>query len=68
MKDIKKIAKEYREQNGNERITNKELLWYMIGEFDDLKTRVTKTEATQRLFKWGFPIAITVVVIIMGLM
>ena len=67
MKDIKKIAKEYREQNGNERITNKELLWFVISKFDNLENRVTKTETNQRLFKWAFPIIITAVVVVIGL-
>ena len=64
MKDIKKIAKEYKAKNGNEKITNKELLWYMIGEFDSLKTRVTKTETRQKIFMWSMPIIVGVVAII----
>ena len=44
MKNIKKIAKEYEEKNGNTNITNKELLWFMISKFDKLEIRVTKTE------------------------
>jgi len=67
MKDIKRIAKEYKEKNGNEKITNKELLWYMIGEFDELKTRVTKTETRQKMFILLLPIAIGVTAIIMRL-
>ena len=65
MKNIKKIAKEYKAKNGNEKITNKELLWYMISEFDKVKVRVTKTEATQKILMWLFPICIVVIGIIM---
>ena len=64
MKDIKAIAKEYKAKNGNEKITNKELLWYMIGEFDGLKTRVTKTETRQKIFMMLIPVIVGVVAII----
>lgn len=63
MKDIKKIAKEYKDKNGNEKISNKELLWFMIGEFDDLKTRVTKTETKQKIFMWLVPIIVGIVAV-----
>ena len=63
-KDIKAIAKEYKAKNGNEKITNKELLWYMIGEFDGLKTRVTKTETRQKIFMMLIPVIVGVVAII----
>ena len=64
MKDIKAIAKEYKAKNGNVKITNKELLWYMIGEFDGLKTRVTKTETRQKIFMMLIPVIVGVVAII----
>ena len=64
MKNIKEIAKEYKAKNGNEKITNKELLWYMIGEFDGLKTRVTKTETRQKIFMMLIPVIVGVVAII----
>lgn len=67
MKDIKKIAQKYRDKNGNEKITNKELLWFMIGEFDELKTRVTKTETKQKMFIVSLPIIVGVTAIIVGL-
>jgi len=67
MKDIKKIAKEYRDKNSNEKITNKELLWYMIGEFDDLKDRVTKTETRQKMFVVAFPVIVGITAIVVGL-
>lgn len=67
MKDIKKIAREYRDKNGNEKITNKELLWFMIGEFDELKTRVTKTETRQKMFIVSLPLIVGVTAIIVGL-
>ena len=67
MRDIKKIAKEYKNKNGNEKITNKELLWYMIGEFDELKDRVTKTETRQKMFMIAFPVIVGIVAIVVGL-
>lgn len=67
MKDIKKIAKKYQDKNGNEKITNKELLWYMIGEFDNLKDRVTKTETRQKMFMIAFPAIVGITAIVVGL-
>ena len=67
MRNIKKIAKEYKNKNGNEKITNKELLWYMIGEFDELKGRVTKTETRQKMFIVAFPLIVGIVAIVVGL-
>lgn len=64
MKDIKKIAEEYRNKNGNDKITNKELLWFMISKFDDLEKRVTKTEVRQNLFMWAIPVFIGIATII----
>ena len=67
MRDIRKIAKEYRNKNGNDRITNRDLLWYMIGEFDELKGRITKTETRQKMFIAAFPIVVGIVAIVVGL-
>ena len=67
MRNIKQVAKEYRDKNGNEKITNKELLWYMIGEFDELKDRVTKTETRQKMFMIAFPAIVGIVAIVVGL-
>lgn len=66
-KDIRKIAKEYKAKNGNDRITNKELLWFMISKFDELESRVTKTETRQNLSMWFIPVAITVTAIVVSL-
>ena len=67
MKDIKKIAEEYKNRNGNDKITNKELLWFVISKFDDLENRVTKTEERQKLFMWLTPISIGITAIIFGM-
>lgn len=64
MKDIKKIAEEYRNKNGNDKITTKELLWFMISKFDGLEERVTKTETRQNLFMWAIPVSIGITTII----
>ena len=67
MRDIRKIAKEYKARNGNEKISNKELLWFMISKFDELENRVTKTETRQNLSMWFIPVAITVTAIVISL-
>ena len=67
-KDIKQVAKKYRDKNGNEKITNKELLWFMIGEFDELKTRVTKTETKQKIFMWAIPLLLGITAIVVGIL
>lgn len=66
MKNIKKIAKEYRDKNGNEKITNKELLWFVISKFDDLENRVTKTETKQKMMLWFIPMCIGVVALVVS--
>ena len=68
MKDIKKVAAEYRNKNGNEHITNKELLWFMISKFDKLEERVTKTETKQKMFLWAIPLMVGVTAIVAGLL
>lgn len=67
MRDIKKIAKKYRDRNGNEKITNKELLWFVISKFDDLEERVSKTETRQNMMLWFIPVVITLTAIIVSL-
>jgi hypothetical protein len=39
----------------------------MIGEFDDLKTRVTKTETRQRMFIVLLPVIVGVTAVVVGL-
>ena len=65
--DIKKVARKYREQNGNEKITNKELLWFMIAKFDELENRQSKTEMKVKMLMWGIPIGISITAIVVGL-
>ncbi len=66
MKNIKKVAKEYREKNGNEKITNKELLWFVVAKFDTLENRITKTETRQKMIMWFTPVIIGVTAILVG--
>ena len=66
MKNIRKVAKEYREKNGNEKITNKELLWFVISKFDALENRITKTETRQKMIMWFAPVIIGVTAILVG--
>ena len=66
MKNIKKVAKEYREKNGNGKITNKELLWFVVAKFDTLENRITKTETRQKMIMWFAPVIIGVTAILVG--
>jgi len=66
MKNIKEIAKEYKEKNGNEKITNKELLWFVVAKFDTLENRITKTETKVKMMMWFVPVTITGAAIIIG--
>ena len=66
MKNIKKVAKEYREKNGNEKITNKELLWFVVAKFDILENRITKTETRQKMIMWFAPVIIGVTAVLVG--
>ena len=68
MRNIKKVAKEYREKNGNDKITNKELLWFVISKFDTLENRVSKTETKVKMMMWFIPVIITGAAIIIGVM
>ena len=66
MKNIRKVAKEYREKNGNEKITNKELLWFVVAKFDTLENRITKTETRQKMIMWFAPVIIGVTAVLVG--
>ena len=65
-KNIKQIAKEYKDKNGNDRITNKDLLWFVISKFDTLENRITKTETRQKMIMWFAPVIIGVTAILVG--
>jgi len=73
MKNIKEIAKEYKEKNGNEKITNKELLFYILARFDeyekvnatqDIKISILSTR--QKMIMWFAPVIIGVTAILVG--
>jgi len=64
--NIKEIAKVYKEKNGNEKITNKELLWFVVAKFDALENRITKTETRQKMIMWFAPVIIGVTAILVG--
>ena len=66
MSNIRKIAKEYRDKNGNEKISNKELLFYVIAKFDKLEERITKTETKQKIFMWAIPVCMGAVAFMMS--
>lgn len=65
--DIKRIAEEMRKQNGNARITNKDLLFYIIHRLDKLEDEnqeqdkiIQRNKTCISVFFILFPIAITV--------
>ena len=66
MSSIKERAKEIKSQNGNEAITQKDLLFYIIGRLDDLEekvqdydTDVAKVKTQIKIFWILLPIALT---------
>lgn len=62
--DIQKIADEYKNKNGNDKITTKDLLWYCVAKFSELENRVSKVESVQKVVLIIFPIIITIVLFI----
>jgi len=68
MKDIKKIAKGYKEKNGNDKISNKDLLFYILSRLDDIEhgdseqdKKITKIETRQNLSMWFIGISLGVI-------
>jgi len=64
--DIKKRAEEVRSTNGNDKITQKDLLFYIVGRLDDLEEKVqtydkdvTKIKTQIKIFWILLPIALT---------
>jgi hypothetical protein len=54
MKDIKKIAKEMAEQNG--KVTQKELIWFLVSLTMEQDKRISKVEAKQEALCWFIPV------------
>ena len=70
MKNIKQVAKKYRDKNGNEKITNKDLLFYILSRLDDIgkintaqSIQISTLRAKQKLLLWIIPILLTIVFI-----
>jgi len=64
--NIKKRAEEVRSTNGNDKITQKDLLFYIVGRLDDLEEKVqtydkdvTKIKTQIKIFWILLPIALT---------
>ena len=75
MKNIKKIVKEYKAENGNEKISNKDLLFYILSRLDDIEhgdseqdKEITKIKTRQNLSMWflGFALGIVGIVLTYG--
>lgn len=64
IKNIKKIADDYRSKNGNDRISNKDLLWYTIARFDEFEKRVSRLESVQKIIFIVLPIVVTVILFV----
>jgi hypothetical protein len=67
MKDIKKVANKYKEENGNDKLTQKDLLFYIIARLDDLEKsdskqnqEIAKNKIKINIFWITLPIAITI--------
>ena len=70
--DIKKVAEDYKEQNGNKNITTKELLWYVIKRLDDMDkrdaeqdNRISKVETKAKMLCWIIPVLISIIALMM---
>ena len=75
MTNIRKIAKGYKEKNGNEKISNKDLLFYILSRLDDIEhgdseqdKEIVKIKTRQNLSMWflGFALGIVGVVVTYG--
>lgn len=62
--EIKRRAKRKMEQNGNEKISNKELLWYMVDKFDEYEKRISKLEAIQYIMIIVFSALLTFIIVL----
>ena len=75
MSRIKDRASEIKNENGNEKITQKDLLFYIVGRLDDLEEKVqlydrdaTKIKTQIKIFWILLPIALTLAGVIGSLM
>lgn len=74
MRNIKQVAKEYRDKNGNKSVTNKDLLFYILSRLDSIEkinakqdTWISSIEAKQKMFMIAFPAIVGIVAIVVGL-
>ena len=52
MTPIKEIAKQKERENGNEKISQKEMIWYLIHQIDNLKGNI-ETKVDKKTFRWA---------------
>lgn len=74
MKDIKKKAEEIKNQNGNGRVTNKDLLFYIVGRLDELEAanntqnkEIQKNKTMIQVFWLLLPCAVGITAILITL-
>lgn len=48
MSNIKERAKEIKSQNGNETITQKDLLFYIVGRLDDIENELSESKSDRK--------------------
>jgi disulfide oxidoreductase YuzD len=72
--DIKKRAEEYKNENGNANITNKDLLFYIIARLDDIEAKgreqdkqITHNSTCIKVFFIILPMGISIAFFIGGI-
>jgi len=75
LSNIKERAKQIKNENGNDKITQKELLFYIVGRLDDIedelsesKTDVARLKTQVRVFWCMLPISISLTAMILSLL
>lgn len=64
MKHVKKVAEDFRKQNGNINLTQKDMLMYLVTKVDSIATKSDQNSASITMLKWAGTTAIAVVGII----
>lgn len=70
--DIKEVIKQFKEENGNDTFTNKDFLIYLVQRVDNLPcdsqiSKISKMDGKLRMLLWGFPIGLSIIGILLGI-
>jgi len=65
-RNIRKAVKEFKEENGNDNFSTKDLLMYIVHRVDNLPcephvARITGVESTLKSMKWAIGLLLTVI-------